>query len=175
MGGTRWRKWHFFLFWSELWYKWKTSWVWERHWYTRWGVCFGIWIIVPEWLLLLVFWMGVKSVGFLPFFQLTYAVWRSVLLKDFFENERWFPWIYDRCYSLAVVFCCVFPEDYNKLCSVPMVVPERPGYPPPPIGPIPPVHPVPPGFPPGPAIPAPQPPVDYPYPSRRPSKNSEVI
>lgn len=78
-------------------------------------------------------------------------------------------------YATAQLLCSVFPEDFNKLCSVPMVIPERPGYPPPPLGPVPPVHPVPPGFPPGPPLPAPRPPVEYPYPSREPpSKNSKV-
>ena len=76
---------------------------------------------------------------------------------------------------LQLSYCIVFfPEDFNKLCSVPMVIPERPGYPPPPLGPVPPVQPVPPGFPPGPQIMIPRPPVEYPYPSREPpSKNSK--
>ena len=78
--------------------------------------------------------------------------------------------------SCCVVFCVFFPEDFNKLCSVPIVIPERPGYPSPPLGPIPPVHAVPPGFPPGPQITVPRPPVEYPYPSREPpSKSSKVI
>ncbi|XP_054557268.1 fibrillin-1 isoform X2 [Talpa occidentalis] len=80
-----------------------------------------------------------------------------------------------RCWSPGVTvapeMCPIrATEDFNKLCSVPMVIPERPGYPPPPLGPIPPVHPVPPGFPPGPQIPVPRPPVEYLYPSREPPR-----
>ncbi|KAM7158532.1 fibrillin-1 [Molossus nigricans] len=80
-----------------------------------------------------------------------------------------------RCWSpgitIAPEMCPIrATEDFNKLCSVPMVIPERPVYPPPPHGPLPPVHPVPPGFPPGPPIPVPRPPVDYPYPSREPPR-----
>lgn len=75
----------------------------------------------------------------------------------------------------CVVLCCILPEDFNKLCSVPLVIPGRPEYPPPPIGP--PLQPVPPGFTPGSVIPVPRPPPEYPYlsPSREPpSKNSKA-
>ncbi|KAL4837391.1 hypothetical protein H8958_022066 [Nasalis larvatus] len=80
-----------------------------------------------------------------------------------------------RCWSPGVTvapeMCPIrATEDFNKLCSVPMVIPGRPEYPPPPLGPIPPVLPVPPGFPPGPQIPVPRPPVEYPYPSREPPR-----
>eukprot|EP00069_Balaena_mysticetus_P005229 bmy_17796T0 len=80
-----------------------------------------------------------------------------------------------RCWSPGVTvapeMCPIrATEDFNKLCSVPIVIPERPGYPSPPLGPIPPVHAVPPGFPPGPQITVPRPPVEYPYPSREPPR-----
>ncbi|XP_006831741.1 PREDICTED: fibrillin-1 [Chrysochloris asiatica] len=79
-----------------------------------------------------------------------------------------------RCWSPGVAvapeMCPIrATEDFNKLCSIPMGVPGRPEYPYAPIGPIPPVHPIPPGFP-GPQISIPRPPVEYPYPSRDPSR-----